>query len=630
MKNLFFLIAAMLSLTFASCTQRNRIVEDPLIDVANTETLDIAKIELSDTATVLHIDAYFRPKNWIRIDAGTYLLADGQKYAVTGSEGIQLDSLFWMPDTGRASFILKFEPLPAKTKSFDFIETDCDDCFKLYGVDLTGKKRPSQYPKGLPKTLQTAPKDGAMPDPILKVGETTVNIHLLGFREGMFKEVSIYVSSLLGGRKEHTAVIDPKSGVATFRFEQYGTAVAFARPSGVGRSFGQFWIAPGQTTDIYVDLGETGRFIMDRRNEEQPASPLRRLYSTGIYGDLNTLYNTTGNDMISLNRYAADFADYGMTADQYTQMIESKYRTLADSIARSELPAMLKEERLLALRQETLSAMVDARFLLENSYRSAKNLWRQREIDYKAPELKAENYAAVCNLFDINDPKLLAGASFSDYRRAIIRPDIDWPAIAGVTEGQIVDLRAAGQMPYKAENNELTDDEIARLRTLKNPFYAEACEAIRTHVRSELAEVEGKVRIESAPNVSNAKLFEAIIAPYKGKVVFVDFWNTWCGPCRAALKANEPLKTGELKSDDIVWIYIANESSPIVTYKTSIPEIAGKHYRLNDEQWGYLCKQFKIDGIPSYVLVDKAGNYKLRNDLRNHDKLKKTLKEMIE
>ena len=37
-----------------------------------------------------------------------------------------------------------------------------------------------------------------------------------------------------------------------------------------------------------------------------------------------------------------------------------------------------------------------------------------------------------------------------------------------------------------------------------------------------------------------------------------------------------------------------------------------------------------VDGIPSYVLVDRDGNSKLRNDLRNHDKLKKTLKKMIE
>ena len=42
-------------------------------------------------------------------------------------------------------------------------------------------------------------------------------------------------------------------------------------------------------------------------------------------------------------------------------------------------------------------------------------------------------------------------------------------------------------------------------------------------------------------------------------------------------------------SDNLVWIYLANETSPLVTYKQAIPNIKGKHFRLNDEQWKYLC-----------------------------------------
>ena len=80
---------------------------------------------------------------------------------------------------------------------------------------------------------------------------------------------------------------------------------------------------------------------------------------------------------------------------------------------------------------------------------------------------------------------------------------------------------------------------------------------------------------------------------------------------------------------DLVWIYIANETSPLVKYKTMIPDIKGKHFRLNDKQWEYLCAKFKIDGIPSYVLVDKDGSYQLRNDMRDHNLLVRTLKEKI-
>ena len=629
MRNLLFLIAAALGALLSSCTPANRVVENPLIETANTRTLDIVKVELSDTATVLHMNAYYRPKNWIVISSDSYLQIPARRFMLTGAEGITPDSLFWMPDSGRASFMLRFPPLPRGTKSFDFIESDCDDCFKLYGVDLTGKTEYPEFPEGLPRELRKAPKDGPVPDPIFAVGETRVNIHLLGFREGMFREISLYVNSLLNGQKSYDSEIT-SDGVATFKFEQYGPSLIYGNPAGPGSMHLNFWTAPGETADIYVDLTEKGKSIVQRRGKERKASHDRKLYATGTYADLNMLYDMRAEKQIGFDFYTGKFADYRMTADEYVQMIVSKYKMLTDSVARSGMSEMMKELNLLSLKQEALCVMVTCSSLLEHNYRSVNNLWdRNAKIDYKFATLEPKHYAAVCGLFDINDPKLLMGVRIFEYQRAALAPDIDWAQLVEATS-PLADLRKVSSLPSKAENDALTEADLASLRSLKNPFYAEACEAIQARVRRELAALEGKVKIEETPDVAPDKLFDAIVAPYKGKVVLVDFWNTWCGPCQAAIKANEPLKTGELKSDDIVWIYLANETSPLVTYKTQIGKIAGKHYRLNEEQWKYLCEKFKVDGIPSYVLVDRDGNSKLRNDLRNHDKLKKTLKKMIE
>lgn len=628
MRNLLFLIAAALGALLPSCTPANRVVENPLIETANTRTLDIVKVELSDTATVLHVNAYHRPKNWIVISSDSYLQIPARRFMLTGAEGITPDSLFWMPKSGRASFVLRFPPLPRGTKSFDFIESDCDDCFKIYGVDLTGKTEYPEYPEGLPKELRKAPKDGPVPDPILAVGETTVNIHLLGFREGMYKDMTLYINSMLTGHERKDAPIDPETGVATFKFGQYGPSLIYGNPAGPGSMHLNFWTAPGETADIYVDLTEKGKSIVQRRNNEQPKRA--PLYSTGTYGALNTLFNGSETKTIALDTHTGEFADYRMTADEYVQMVASKYKLLADSIARSGMSSMMTELSLLSLQQETLNAFANSRFFLEHNYRSEHNMWdRNAKLDYEFAKLTSENQAMLCKLFDINNPKLPMGVRIFEYQRAALAPDIDWAQLVEATS-PLADLRKVSSLPSKAENDALTEADLASLRSLKNPFYAEACEAIQARVRRELAALEGKVKIEETPDVAPDKLFDAIVAPCKGKVVLVDFWNTWCGPCQSAIKANEPLKTGELKSDDIVWIYLANETSPLVTYKTQIGKIAGKHYRLNEEQWKYLCEKFKVDGIPSYVLVDRDGNSKLRNDLRNHDKLKKTLKKMIE
>ncbi|HIW66116.1 MAG TPA: TlpA family protein disulfide reductase [Candidatus Alistipes intestinipullorum] len=627
MKKLLLLLpVAAFGLLVASCGPRERVVEDPLIEASNSTTLDIVKVSLCDTATVLDIEAWYTPHFWIRIDHGTYLQAGKRKYALTGAEGITPDSLFWMPDSGRASFRLTFEPLPRRTCSFDFIESDCDDCFKLYGIDLTGKAT-YETPRDLPSDVLVEPTDNAFCEPLFEIGETTVRMHFIGYREGLGKRAELYVNTMFGTQKSYTAEVDPATSMATFRFDQYGTAFAFG---GLGRfPAAHFWTAPGETIEVYADLRCSGESLVSRRRDA--AIALRTCYTNGTYAEINA--SPAYGGFVSMNLRSGEFADYRMTADEYVTMVCDKYRTLADSIARSSAPAAAQRLQLTALRQETLAAFAEAPSLLEHNYRHVHNQWDYRSpIDYRVATLEPRHYAEVCKLFDINDPTLLVGDRTMDYVCAVCAPTVDWPAIAGLTEGIVPDLRtiSGSEMLLKVENNALTDEDFATLHAMKNPFYAEAFEAMQARVRETLAEAEGKAVIEPTPDVPLAELFDAIVAPYRGKVILVDFWNTWCGPCRAAIESIEPVKGGELKSDDLVWLYIANETSPIVTYKTMIPKIAGKHFRLNKEQWSYLCEKFGIDGIPSYVVVDRDGSYRLRNDLRDHASLVSTLRSKLE
>ncbi len=113
--------------------------------------------------------------------------------------------------------------------------------------------------------------------------------------------------------------------------------------------------------------------------------------------------------------------------------------------------------------------------------------------------------------------------------------------------------------------------------------------------------------VNETPEVTEGDLFDTIMKKYEGKVVFVDFWATWCGPCRSGMKRIKPLKE-ELKDKDMVFVYITNPSSPKKTWETLIPDIHGEHYYLTQDEWNTIAARFKVSGIPHYVLVDKKGN----------------------
>ena len=106
--------------------------------------------------------------------------------------------------------------------------------------------------------------------------------------------------------------------------------------------------------------------------------------------------------------------------------------------------------------------------------------------------------------------------------------------------------------------------------------------------------------------------FEQILDSYSGKVVVLDFWATWCPPCRAAMLEVDKIKPA-LMDKGVCFVYITGETSPQKDFDAMMLDIHGDHYRLTDKQWSEICQAYNILGIPAYAVVGKDGGMAYSN-----------------
>lgn len=113
--------------------------------------------------------------------------------------------------------------------------------------------------------------------------------------------------------------------------------------------------------------------------------------------------------------------------------------------------------------------------------------------------------------------------------------------------------------------------------------------------------------IFSKMGIDGKNLLDSIIAENKGKVLFVDLWATWCGPCLEGMKASKEIMP-RYKNKDIEFIFLCVNSTE-ENWKATLSKfkIGGIHYFCNNDQSKDIRRALGVEGIPHYIMINRQG-----------------------
>jgi thiol-disulfide isomerase/thioredoxin len=95
------------------------------------------------------------------------------------------------------------------------------------------------------------------------------------------------------------------------------------------------------------------------------------------------------------------------------------------------------------------------------------------------------------------------------------------------------------------------------------------------------------------------------LADFRGRVVLVNFWATWCGPCVAEMPSLDRLQ-GMLGGRDFAVLTISEDRNPAVIEPFFAAHGLKRLGRYHDPG-GALSRVFKVRGLPTSVLIDRGG-----------------------
>jgi len=189
-------------------------------------------------------------------------------------------------------------------------------------------------------------------------------------------------------------------------------------------------------------------------------------------------------------------------------------------------------------------------------------------------------------------------------------------ATEALGDGRVRDVAVGQYLLGKVES------ERADIRPLLPEFAAHNHDSIiardlRRAVRAHLALANG----QPAPDftLTDASGKKISLSQLRGKVVYLDFWATWCGPCLAEMPASQELRR-KFAGRDVVFLYVSLDAQAADWHKYLTGKVIASanavHLHDGGAFDGPAPKAFNVQSIPSYWIIGRDGRILANNPPR--------------
>ena len=141
---------------------------------------------------------------------------------------------------------------------------------------------------------------------------------------------------------------------------------------------------------------------------------------------------------------------------------------------------------------------------------------------------------------------------------------------------------------------------------LANAAAAQDLAALREGDMMKLAVHEAPEAAALDEGFTGADGADMTLADYEGQVVLVNFWATWCAPCREEMPMLDALQR-EMGGDEFEVVTIATGRNPAPAMQAFFAEAGIEALPLHTDPRQALAREMGVLGLPVTVILDRAG-----------------------